>query len=105
MYWTFQSDKIGDLVTKSAAGPLVCKMTVDERHFNYTFGKDTTKSISALENEVPARKSNSIFLPPKEVLSLQHIILASREQDKLFGFDDTVAVMNEAGARKFGLID
>lgn len=89
LYWTFQSDKIGDLVTKGATGPLACKMTVDGRVLNYTFGKETTKSISVLENHVQARKSNSVFLPPKEVLSLQHIILTSREQDKLFGFDDT----------------
>ena len=35
------------------------------------------------------RDSNSIFLPAKEVLSLQPIILKSREQDQVFGFDDT----------------
>ena len=35
------------------------------------------------------RTSNSIYLPAKEVLSLHQIILKSREQDKIFGFDDT----------------
>lgn len=89
LYWTFQSDKIGDLVTKGGDGPLSYKMTVDGRSFHYSFGKDTSKNIATLENHVLPRQSNSIFLPPKEVLSLQHIILASREQDKLFGFDDT----------------
>ena len=89
LYWTFQADKIGDLVTKSADGPLSCKVKVDSREFRYSFGKDTTKSIVSLENHVPPRGSNSIFLPPKEVLSLQHIILKSRDLDKDFGFDDT----------------
>jgi AAA15 family ATPase/GTPase len=89
LYWTFQADKIGDLVTKSADGPLMCKVNVDSRTFRYGFGKDTTKNIATLENHVPPRGSNSIFLPPKEVLSLQHIILKSRDIDKDFGFDDT----------------
>lgn len=88
LYWTFQSDKIGDLVTKGADGPLSYQMDLDGKSFHYSFGKDTTKSIAS-NNHVLPKKSNSIFLPPKEVLSLQHIILASREQDKLFGFDDT----------------
>lgn len=89
LYWTFQADKIGDLVTKNADSPLGCKVTVDSRAFRYGFGKDTTKNITSLESHVPPRSTNSIFLPPKEVLSLQHIILKSRDIDKDFGFDDT----------------
>lgn len=89
LYWTFQPDKIGDLVTKSADGALSCTVQFDDRNFIYSFGKDTTKQISSLENHVQPRSSNSIFLPAKEVLSLHQIILKSREQDKAFGFDDT----------------
>jgi energy-coupling factor transporter ATP-binding protein EcfA2 len=89
LYWTFQPDKIGDLVTKGAEGALSCTVQFDQRNFVYSFGKDTTKQISSLENHVPPRASNSIFLPAKEVLSLHQIILKSREQDKAFGFDDT----------------
>lgn len=89
LYWTFQPDKIGDLVTKGAEKPLRCSMTFNSRSFIYNFGKDTTKQISSLENHVPPRDSNSIFLPAKEVLSIHHIILKSREQDKAFGFDNT----------------
>lgn len=88
LYWTFQQDKIGDLVRKSQSS-LTCELTVDQRNFSFSFGKDTTKHIATIENHVPPREANSIFLPPKEVLSLQHIILKSREQDKDFGFDDT----------------
>lgn len=89
LYWTFQADKIGDLVTKGAEGPLACKLALDGRDFYYSFGKDTSKQISTMENHTAERGSNSIFLPAKEILSLHHIILKSREQDKLFGFDDT----------------
>ena len=89
LYWTFQVDKIGDIVSKGAEKPLRCKITFDEKDFIYTFGKETTKQIQSVENHVDPRLSNSVFLPAKEVLSLHQIILKSREQDKLFGFDDT----------------
>jgi len=88
LYWTFQSAKIGDLVSKQADSPLLLELTFDDKAFDYSFGKDTTKSIPVV-NHVGSRVSNSIFLPAKEVLSLHNIILESREQDKVFGFDDT----------------
>jgi AAA15 family ATPase/GTPase len=87
--WTFQNDKIGDLVKKGVEGNLRYEMHFDGHHFLYTFGRDTTKQISNVENNVPKRESNSIFLPAKEVLSLLEIILKSREDDRVFGFDDT----------------
>lgn len=89
LYWTFQPEKIGDLATKGADKPLYLSVTIDNHDFVYSFGKDTTKKISSLENHVQPRTSNSIFLPAKEVLSLYQIILKSREHDKAFGFDDT----------------
>jgi AAA15 family ATPase/GTPase len=89
LYWTFQPEKIGDLVTKKAELGLSCLLEIDNKKFSYGFKKDTTKHISVLENSVIPRNSNSIFLPAKEVLSLHHIILNSREQDKRFGFDET----------------
>lgn len=89
LYWTFQAEKIGDLVSKGADAPLSSALTIDKRTFTYSFGKDTSKQISTLDNTVPPRASNSVFLPAKEVLSLHQIILTSREQDRVFGFDDT----------------
>ncbi|MFU8789951.1 MAG: AAA family ATPase [Methylobacter sp.] len=96
LYWTFQPEKIGDLVTKQADSPLSLELTLDNQTFAYSFGKDTTKSISSLENHVDPRTSNSVFLPAKEVLSLHNIILESREQDKVFGFDDTYLDLTRA---------
>ena len=89
LYWTFQAEKIGDLVSKGADAALSSTITIDHHDFSYSFGKDTSKQISSFENHVPPRASNSVFLPAKEVLSLHQIILKSREQDKVFGFDDT----------------
>ena len=89
LYWTFQPEKIGDLVTKGAESALSSTLRLNKKDFVYSFGKDTKKQIASLENQVPKRSSNSIFLPAKEVLSLHQIILKSREQDKDFGFDDT----------------
>lgn len=89
LYWTFQTEKIGDIVTKGAETPLSLKLQSDNQVFRYSFGKDTVKQISEIENHTSKRDSNSIFLPAKEVLSIHHIILKSRETDKLFGFDDT----------------
>ena len=89
--WTFGTGKIGDLVTKGkdVKGPLVSKIRLDNNDFQYSFGKDTTRQIQSLENHVPPRDSNSIFLPAKEVLSLHQVIFNSRDQYRLFGFDDT----------------
>lgn len=89
LYWTFEIEKIGDLVSKGADDPLSFQIEFDDQTFLYSFGKDTTRNIQNLENHIPSRESNSIFLPTKEVLSLHQIILESREQNKTFGFDDT----------------
>ena len=89
LYWTFQTDRIGDLVSKNAESPLSFDFEFDKKEFHYSFGKDTTKQIASLENHVEVRSSNSLFLPAKEVLTLHRSILKSREVDKMFGFDDT----------------
>lgn len=88
LYWTFQADRIGELVRRGDSA-LKFRCQFDGYEFMYGFGKDTTKQISQLENHVPPRVSNSVFLPAKEVLSLHDVILKSRENDKAFGFDDT----------------
>jgi len=88
LYWTFQNDKIGDLVSKGE-DKLHFEFSFDNKGFSYGFGKQATKNIQYLNNALAERKSNSIFFPSKEVLSLYHIVIKSREQDKMFGFDDT----------------
>ena len=89
LYWTFQPEKIGDLVNKSASAPASFSVLVDQRKFECKFGKDTTRQVNITKNTTVPRESNSLFFPAKEVLSLHHIILKSREQDSVYGFDDT----------------
>ena len=88
LHWTFQAEKVGDLVHKKDKNPLSFDFILDEKSFHYSFGKDTTKIIH-VKNETSPREDNSIYLPAKEVLSLFRIILDSREHNKKFGFDDT----------------
>jgi len=88
LHWLFQTGKIGNLVTKGAQESLECAIENDTKLFSYKFGKDTTKKINHITNRNPLRDSNSIFIPAKEVLSLQKIILQSKEA-RVFGFDET----------------
>lgn len=89
LYWTFQADKIGDLVTKGSPGPLKFSMNLTGNDFTYSFGKDTNKQISNVTTTVDKRVSYSIFLPAKETLSIHNVILDTRLNKKSFGFDDT----------------
>ena len=92
--WTFQTEKLGELVTKGEnknprSTALALALTVNHHLFKYEFGKDTSKQINHTENHVLTRKERTFFLPAKEVLSLHQIILKSRQEDQVFGFDDT----------------
>lgn len=88
----FQSDKIGDIVTKGE-GSLEVQFYFDEgsgtdNQISFSFGSETAKQIKVKIAKEEARQANSIFLPPKEVLSLMDIIYQS-SRDGLFGFDET----------------
>jgi energy-coupling factor transporter ATP-binding protein EcfA2 len=92
LYWTFQEHKIGDLVNRDSREPLSMRTDfVNDGHFGFKFGRDTTKHIPDIDLATTSRPllQNAIFLPAKEVLSLLGIILKSRDQDRAFGFDDT----------------
>lgn len=87
--WTFQVDKLGDIVSKSRENALSFHMRLDNGKLDYQFSKNATSKIGTIENPIAGKEGNSIFIPAKEVLSLFSIILKSREIDKVFGFDDT----------------
>ena len=89
LYWTFQTDKIGDLVSKGADERLSFECQYNKTRYKYNFGKDTTRQIDSSEELFSPIESDSVFIPAKEILTIQNIILKSREQDKLFGFDET----------------
>lgn len=87
--WCFQTEKIGDIVKKGSDTPLLFEMYWNDKRFSYGFTDNATVKVPNVVNEIEPLKSNSIFIPAKEVLSLFNIILKSREVDKAFGFDDT----------------
>ncbi|MBO1390904.1 ATP-binding protein [Vibrio cholerae] len=92
LYWTFQVDKIGDIVTKGDSKRLLASLSFDDNSsLIFSFGKDTTKKVTPDHNNLTKRESNSVFLPPKEVLSLMNVIDKSTNHDKVFGFDATYA--------------
>ncbi|RDL43802.1 ATP-binding protein [Marinomonas piezotolerans] len=97
LYWTFQVDKIGDIVTKGDGHKLNATFSMDDNSsLVFGFGKDTTKKVTPSHNNLVTRASNSVFLPPKEVLSLMDVIHKSTEIDKLFGFDATYSDLVKA---------
>lgn len=97
LYWTFQVDKIGDIVTKGDGHKLNATFSMDDNSsLVFGFGKDTTKKVTPTHNNLVPRSSNSVFLPPKEVLSLMDVIHKSSEIDKLFGFDATYSDLVKA---------
>ncbi len=90
LYWTFQVPKIGQIVRRPYTGPLVFSMTERKgKTFSFSFGADTEKKISNITNTCVARRSNSVFIPAKEVLSLLNVIKYNREELYEFGFDET----------------
>ena len=75
LYWTFQTEKIGDIVTKGDGKKLSTTITLeDESSLFFSFGKDTSVKVANIENNLTKRESNSIFLPPKIALSRSRLL-------------------------------
>ncbi|WP_210398139.1 ATP-binding protein [Motiliproteus sediminis] len=92
LYWTFQSQNLGDLVRRGKGNRLNVDVSMhDRKRLAFSFGPDTSKQVKPSTNTLPLREDNSIFLPPKEVLSLWHVILKSAVQNREFGYDSTYA--------------
>ena len=87
--WTFQTDRIGDLVTRGVIDPLSFEFNLEGQHFSYSFSQSASTKPGTVEPIKCGRIANSIFLPAKEVISLFSTIKKSREVDQSFGFDDT----------------
>ncbi|MDB9528949.1 AAA family ATPase [Oscillatoria sp. CS-180] len=91
LYWTFQvgPNGLGEIVNKSE-GRLRVSAELLEKSYYFAFGKDTTRRIlDCSDVKEPVTALNTLFLPPKEVLTALEAIAATREQLHIFGFDDT----------------
>lgn len=87
--WTFQVDKLGDIVSKTSEEGLDFRLKLNQSVLEYQFSKSATSKVGMAETSMSGKEGDSIFIPAKEVLSLFSVILKSREIDKSFGFDDT----------------
>lgn len=87
--WTFQVEKLGELVTKSSEASLRFEMATEKDEIEYKFSSSATSKVGTITSTENKRESNSVFIPAKEVLSLLSVILKSRNIDRSFGFDDT----------------
>lgn len=87
--WTFQVDKLGDMVTKSADEGLSMELKLGDDKIDYQCSQSALSKVGSVSIPKNGKEGNSIFIPAKEVLSLFSVILKSREVDKAFGFDDT----------------
>lgn len=88
LYWTFQVDKFSDLVQKGAEDRLSCQVSTTNNHIEYDFGVDTKSKITSVKHSEEKLDSNSVFLPPKEVLSISRLVFKAIT-DKTFGYDST----------------
>ena len=85
--WVFQLDSLSEIVRVGQNSPAEFEWRTSEEHLSIkissegklTFGEDSPKP----------RNVNSVFIPAKEVISLQSIINKARYVDKIFGFDET----------------
>lgn len=96
LYWTFQVGKIGNLVSRGSKENLSFKCQVDEHELSYSFSRGSSKQIKVAKDFVGPKTSNSIFIPSREILSLQPIILESRYIERKFGFDDAYSDLARA---------
>lgn len=87
--WTFQVDKLGDMVSRSSENGLEMDMKLTNQSLCYQFSFSASSKAGTVKGPESGKSGNSIFIPAKEVLSLFSVILKSREVDKSFGFDDT----------------
>ncbi len=66
LFWTFQADKLGDLVQRGTGNRLKASVTMDKKHrVAFEFGQDTSKKVSLSDNNLPMREANSIFSAPQ----------------------------------------
>ncbi|MCD7955520.1 MAG: ATP-binding protein [Lachnospiraceae bacterium] len=87
--WTFQVDKLGDMVTRSASESLKFDLKLGNVMANYQLSQSASNKVGSAIYPDTGKNGNSVYIPAKEVLSLFSIILKSREIDQVFGFDDT----------------
>lgn len=96
LYWTFQGRELGNLVRKGDASLSFSMESDHNEKFAYSFGQKTVSTIQNVESTFQPTDVNSVFVPAKEILSIQDVILRSYEVEKAFGFDKTYVDLAKA---------
>ncbi len=86
---TFSLNQIGDLVRKGS-DRLRFKCKFEDQRVHFSFTPSAARSVRDVSESIKPRvNALSLFLPPKEILSLGGVIQKSRFQDQSSAFDDT----------------
>lgn len=90
LYWVFQPENgLGDLVKKGEK-QLEIKAKYCHQNYIFTLDNEAKKNINYKSDQpLFVNNVNTIFIPPKEILTGFEAISAIYEQLKIFGFDDT----------------
>lgn len=91
LFWVYQPEdsKLGELVKKGETRLEVAAKLLNT-DYRFSFSRDTAKKISETTDNSPLEiEMNTLFIPPKEILTAFDAIAATHEQLKIFGFDDT----------------
>ena len=114
LFWTFQYDDLGDLVRSGSAADLSAKIMLGSPMFPlepakplvFSIPKNAKRGDVRFENQASRTPNGtSIFIPAKEVLSLHNVILRTRQDLRLFGFDDTYLDLAEALSHQPQVLD
>ena len=90
------NESLGSLVKKANSTLSYSMSSSKDEVFEYSFGVSTTKGIQNLTNTFSPTNVNNIFIPAKEIVSIQDIILRAFEVDKQFGFDKSYVDLSRA---------
>lgn len=88
--WTFQVDSLQSLIKRDASLSANVQFKADKAEVNFSIAKKKEAPVcSPFFNKVKPTPVNSVFLPAKEILSLQRLVIKTHDLDMEFGFDET----------------
>jgi len=87
--WTFQVDSLQSLIKRDASLSANVQFKADKTKVNFSIDKQKGLNCSPFFNAVKPTSVNSVFLPAKEILSLQKLVIKTHDLDMEFGFDET----------------
>lgn len=87
--WTFQVDSLQSLIKRDASQSANVQFKADKAEVNFSIAKKEGLTCPLLYNNVKPTSVNSVFLPAKEIISLQKLVIKTHSLDMEFGFDET----------------